>query len=403
MDLVWKLLKQHLSKLQFTGFFLANLLGMTIVLLGIQFYNDATKVFDGKEGFLKEDYFIVSKKVSTLSNTIFKQSTAFSADELEQMKEQTFVEKVGVFTPSSFKVRAGLNLMGISQMSTDMFFESVPDEFVDTDPKKWKYREGDHFIPIILPRDYLDLYNFGFAQSKNLPTISEGVATSVTLDINIRGNGRVDHFDGRIVGFTNRLNTLLVPQGFMDWANKTYAPGKKVENSRVILKVGNPADQNLAKYLQAHHYQTDNSKLNSSKTAFVLRMVLGIVTTVGIVICLLAFYILMLSIYLLIQKNSSKLEDLMLLGYSPADAARPYQKLSLALNAAVFLLAIVVVLLIRSTYTVKIGSYFPNYESASITATLLAGLGLLALVAVFNHMLIARKMTKIWGQKKQTT
>ena len=46
------------------------------------------------------------------------------------------------------------------------------------------------------------------------------------------------------------------------------------------------------------------------RTAFVLRMVLGIVTTVGIVICLLAFYILMLSIYLLIQKNSSKLEYL---------------------------------------------------------------------------------------------
>ena len=398
MNLVWKLLKQHISKPQFAGFFLANLVGMLIIMLGIQIYNDATKVFDGKEGFMKEDYLIISKKVSTLGNTIFKQSTSFRDDELAQLEEQEFVEKVGVFTPSNYKVRAGLNLMGFSQMSTDMFFESVPDEFVDTD-KKWGFKEGDHFIPIILPRDYLDLYNFGFAQSKNLPTISEGLATSVTLDITIRGNGKEDHYDGRIVGFTNRLNTLLVPQAFMEWANKTYAPGKKVEKSRTILKVGNPADQNLVKYLQNHNYQTDNSKLKASKTAYILRLCLVVVTAVGVVICLLAFYILMLSIYLLIQKNSNKLEDLMLLGYSPAEVARPYQTLSIVLNAAVLLLAIIAVLFIRNAYTGKLEAFFPNYEGAGLTTTLLVGVGLFVLVAVFNHILVAHKMKSIWNRK----
>ena len=398
MNLVWKLLKQHISKPQFAGFFLANLVGMLIIMLGIQIYNDATKVFDGKEGFMKEDYLIISKKVSTLGNTIFKQSTSFRDDELAQLEEQEFVEKVGVFTPSNYKVRAGLNLMGFSQMSTDMFFESVPDEFVDTD-KKWGFKEGDHFIPIILPRDYLDLYNFGFAQSKNLPTISEGLATSVTLEITIRGNGKEDHYDGRIVGFTNRLNTLLVPQAFMEWANKTYAPGKKVEKSRTILKVGNPADQNLVKYLQNHNYQTDNSKLKASKTAYILRLCLVVVTAVGVVICLLAFYILMLSIYLLIQKNSNKLEDLMLLGYSPAEVARPYQTLSIVLNAAVLLLAIIAVLFIRNAYTGKLEAFFPNYEGAGLTTTLLVGVGLFVLVAVFNHILVAHKMKSIWNRK----
>lgn len=398
MNLVWKLLKQHISKPQFAGFFLANLVGMLIILLGIQIYNDAIKVFDGKEGFMKEDYLIISKKVSTLGNTIFKQSTSFRDDELAQLEEQEFAEKVGVFTPSNYKVRAGLNLMGFSQMSTDMFFESVPDEFVDTD-KKWGFKEGDHFIPIILPRDYLDLYNFGFAQSKNLPTISEGLATSVTLDITIRGNGKEDHYDGRIVGFTNRLNTLLVPQAFMEWANKTYAPGKKVEKSRTILKVGNPADQNLVKYLQNHNYQTDNSKLKASKTAYILRLCLVVVTAVGVVICLLAFYILMLSIYLLIQKNSNKLEDLMLLGYSPAEVARPYQTLSIVLNAAVLLLAIIAVLFIRNAYTGKLEAFFPNYEGAGLTTTLLVGVGLFVLVAVFNHILVAHKMKSIWNRK----
>ena len=38
--LVWKLLRQHISIGQLSGFFLANIFGMLIVLLSVQFYKD---------------------------------------------------------------------------------------------------------------------------------------------------------------------------------------------------------------------------------------------------------------------------------------------------------------------------------------------------------------------------
>ena len=37
MRLVWKLLRQHISFSQLAGFFFANLCGMVIVLLSVQF------------------------------------------------------------------------------------------------------------------------------------------------------------------------------------------------------------------------------------------------------------------------------------------------------------------------------------------------------------------------------
>lgn len=40
MNLVWKLLRQHISIPQFVGFFFANLVGVATILLGVQFYND---------------------------------------------------------------------------------------------------------------------------------------------------------------------------------------------------------------------------------------------------------------------------------------------------------------------------------------------------------------------------
>lgn len=62
------------------------------------------------------------------------------------------------------------------------------------------------------------------------------------LEVELRGEGKRQHFEGRIVGFSDRLNTILVPQQFMDWANQTFAPEKTVGFSRLIVEAGNPAD-----------------------------------------------------------------------------------------------------------------------------------------------------------------
>ena len=61
---------------------------------------------------------------------------------------------------------------------------------------------------------------------------------------------------------------------------------------------------------------------------------------VGLFISILSFYILMLSIFLLLQKNTVKLENLLLIGYSPTQVATPYYILTVGLNVLVLLLAI---------------------------------------------------------------
>ena len=58
MNLVWKLLRQHISIPQFAGFAFANLFGMLIVLFGFQFYKDVLPVFTQEDSFMKADYLI---------------------------------------------------------------------------------------------------------------------------------------------------------------------------------------------------------------------------------------------------------------------------------------------------------------------------------------------------------
>lgn len=70
MNLVWKLLRAHLSPAQLIGFFFANLAGMVIVLLTLQIYLDLRPLFEGGDSFLKKDYLVVTKKVSTWGGII---------------------------------------------------------------------------------------------------------------------------------------------------------------------------------------------------------------------------------------------------------------------------------------------------------------------------------------------
>ena len=281
-----------------------------------------------------------------------------------------------------------------------MFFESVPDDFVDVESDAWHYREGSSDIPIILPKNYLDLYNFGYAQGKGLPKLSEGILGAMKLQIQIEGNGGHGDFDGRIVGFSSRLNTILVPEQFMQWANQQYANGDEAkEPTRLIVEVNNPTDERITSYLQAHDYETDEDKLDASKTTYILRIIVSIVMAVGIVISILSIYILMLSVFLLVQKNSTKLENLLLIGYSPTKVSFPYQALTVGLNALVLLLAVAVMLVVRSIYLEMFQNFFPDLEVPGILPTLCVGVLLLVMVSIFNIIAVYGKVMSIWKRK----
>ena len=397
--LVWKLLRQHISVGQLAGFFLANLFGMMIVLLSVQFYRDVLPVFTEGDSFMKKDYIIATKKISTLGSFAGKSNT-FSKDEIKDLKAQPFTKGVGAFTPSLFKVSAGLGMQeaGI-RLSTEMFFESVPDEYVDVSLEKWHFDEDARVIPIIIPRNYLNLYNFGFAQSRSLPKLSEGLMSLVQMDIMMRGNGRVEQYKGNIVGFSNRLNTILVPQSFMDWANKNFAPEKEAEPSRLIVEVKNPTDTAITDYFQQKNYETEGNNLDAGKTTYFLRLITAIVMGVGLFISILSFYILMLSIYLLVQKNTTKLENLLLIGYSPWRVGLPYQVLTVGMNVLVLLLAIGLLTWLRGYYLDMILLLFPQMEEASLWPACALGVVLCVAVSVLNVCAIQHKVMAIWRHK----
>jgi hypothetical protein len=390
-----KLLRQNLSIPQLLGYSFTALAGMTLIFVAFGFSRDIKPLFSStSDGLFKSEYMIVTKKISVLS-AISSKTTIFSDNEIREIETQQFIKSIHHFTPCNYSVFAYLETSGnIPSFSTEMFFESVPDKILDGAGNDWKWNEEDKFIPVIIPRDYLALYNFGFAGSRGLPQISENIVKTVKFKVSIKGKGKNDIFTGRIIGFSDYLNTILVPQEFMDWANKNFGETEPVRKSKLIIEVKNPAAPEIAEFFATKNYDIKENKGEQGKLSYFLKIIITVISIIGLLVLLPAMGLMFLSINLLIYKNRKTLGNLILLGYSRKELSKPYSILVSALNASVGSIAFACFIIVRGIYLSRLKVL--NIENTSVDIWTIGFVLLFILgVSFINISWIRKKIEKI--------
>ena len=400
MNLLRKLLSHNINALQLAGFALANLLGMTIVVLAVQFFFDVRPLFNEGDGLMAPTRIVVAKRISSL-RTLTKKPPLFTADDIDDLRRQPFVQRVDTFLSSQYEVMAavGIQSMGAT-FSTEMFFEAVPDACIDIDHSKWTDDTASDTLPIILPKNYLNLYNFGYAGARGMPTFSENIVGKLPIRLLLSGPHGEWHKIGKVVGFSKRLNTILVPLAFMQRANNELVGMDNPPPSRLIVTVHNPADERIATYLSENNYETETSDDDTSRTAGMMRWVIIAVLAIGLCITALAFYVLLLSIFLLLQKHTDKIDTLLLTGYPIHVVARFYHRLALWLNLIIMLASVGIALWIRHTYISRFIQWLERYEAPSPSPLLITAVMLFAVVCTLNITAIRRKVRAIWSKHR---
>lgn len=396
MNIADRLLRKNTSPARIAGFVLSNFLGLAIILGGLQFYIDARSIWEDDDSFIRSDYMVINKRVT--SENTFGGATGFSAAEREDIEKQPWVKRVAPFSTADYRVSASLMQQGRG-LSTHMFFESIPGDFVDVPASQWHWREGDDEIPVIISKDYLTLYNFGFASSAGLPQMSEGLMSGIPLTLTLRSDDgmRSVQFHGRVAGYSNRLNTILVPQEFMDWSNARLGMGKEKDPSRLIIEVSSPGDVAIKDYMAAHDYEIAGDK-SATSASFLLRVVVGIVLAIGVVITVLSFFILLLSISLLMEKNRDKLHSLLMLGYDVRTVGAPYRRIVILASAGALVIATGCVFILRAFYLPALKGL--EAEPGSVWLMLAIGMALTVAIILFNLLSISRKVVLAWRVKR---
>jgi hypothetical protein len=392
---VWILLKKNISKGQFIGYSLANIVGLSIILVGILFYNDSQTSHSNKDIFFSNEYIVLSKKVDGIGLS----PISFSPDEINDLEKQSWVKQIGRFTSSQFAVNGSVDLGG-KRLSTYLFFESVPDDFFDVKPSKWNFTPEKKFVPVILSKDYLTLYNFGFATPQGLPQISEEFIADIPITLRLTGNDmQTKEFRASIVGFSSRLNTIAVPQKFMDWANKEFAPTETQQQtpSRLIVKIDRLGAAEMKQYLEEREIEISGDKAETGNISSFLSIVSTVVTTNGFVICILAMFILVLSIFLLLLKNKDVLRNLMLLGYHPNQVAKYYETILVIVNTIITIIALCITLFSRTLWNSGLEQI--DLGGASILPTMIFAIVYFVGITCIDIYIIRRRMMNIWKGK----
>jgi len=343
-----RLLRHNLRPAQLIGFVLANLLGGIILLVGVQAYTDFDRFMAADEGLLSGGQLVITKPVSggTTIGTLLGLQNGFSQRDIDELQSQPGVNEVGTFVSAQCQVR-GIIALGSLHMQTDMFLEAVPDAFVDVKVDGssgrfhgWSASTDDRCIPIILPRNYLNLYNYGYASTRGLPQLSEGLASSFPLHLQLIGSSETRTYEARIVGFSNRINTILAPADFIAEANIRFGSSqeKTLPSRLVVATQAQQASNELLSYLERKGYVIEGNA-DAIRMQSLVHGILYVISAVGIAITTLAFFLLAICISLLTERNRQRIATLYAIGYPLRRIALPYQLLVLVLDVVVWSLS----------------------------------------------------------------
>lgn len=398
MRYVFRILWQDHSRAHLIWAFLGTLAGFVLLLSGIQFYLDFKSILQVNRDLLDPEYIVINKNVG-IGQTLGLGRPGFSEEEIEEIARQPFAERVAPFISNEFPVSAYTENERFPDFYTELFFEAIPDEYVDVKSEAWRWDPEAGVIPVIIPQDYLNLYNFGFAQSQGLPQIPKGVISMINFRIRLRGEGRgnFDDYRGRIVGFSNRISSILVPHDFLQWANEKYGYFTKAEPSRVIIESRDPTDPAIIKFIEDKGYDTIREKLKSSRLNIILKLILSFLVVLAGIIIGLAFMVFLLSLQLMISRSARKIRRLHLLGFHYREISRPYIYLLLLLMAGVTALSLLATGILTRHFSGMAGEW--NLELSSRLHGIVFGtsLGLITLIFIANTaaiLLSTRKLCK---------
>ena len=238
------------------------------------------------------------------------------------------------------------------------------------------------------------MYNFGFATSQGLPQVSEGLFTKIPFQL-ILGKGENQHvYQARIVDFTTKINTILVPENFLQWANEKYAHQSNTEPSRIIVETKSQGDENSASYFESHNFDINKDELKNGELTYYLKLAFTLVLFIGLIIVFAAIWLMIINFQLMIENNKHKTKDLFLIGYNINQLAKPYLKFSIIFMLISYLISIPMVYFILNMINAKVGK-FMSTEQSHIWEVI--GFGLIVVIVLFiiNKIILTQSIKKI--------
>lgn len=309
-----KLLFRHQDKRQLIIAIIGSFLGMTFLITSIHYLIKVNEFGEGAD-ILGPNTIIVQKKV-TSSNTLNIAKTDFTPREIELIKAESFIIDVKPVITNNFDVSLETDDPLVPRFRTDVFIQTLDKDFLDVQSKDWHWDPNDTIVPIIMPREFLVMLNT-FASASGIGQVSDEVAKDIRFRFTLKSEDKKEWVTARIIGFTNSVSSILVPESFMTWANNRYAPGKENKITQIMIS-GQESEFGLVEnMLKTRHLESKNAQMVAGRLKSMVGTLILIVLGISVIAVFLSGLVLIQYLQLLLSKNTYEVRTLLRLGFHP--------------------------------------------------------------------------------------
>ena len=361
-------------------------IGVLLLLLAQQLYIDIQALVKQtsirKNGF---DYISITKQIT---NENMGRDNRFSPADLDSLRQQSFIQGAAPLTSNRFEVvaTAGDQI----PFASDIFLEALDNEFIDTVPPGFDWQPGQAAVPLIFSSDFLEMYNV-FAPSYGLPQLSMETASNVVIGLRCEGQKGGATFRAQIVAFSDRINSLLAPKEFLDWANLEFEGLPSANASRVYLKTTDANNPDLLQHLTQKSYRVNKEKTAFGRSKQILQGVIAGLGIFGVLVVALALLLFSFYLQLMVARSRDNLQLLLTIGYRPDWLSKQVARRFIPVYLAVVSAALAATQLMQYGFHQFVMYNRPElsswlHPSVWVTAIVLTGL------SIFTNMRMVRKL-----------
>jgi hypothetical protein len=316
-----RLLFQHQDRKQLTIAFAGAFLGMTFLISAIHYLIKVNEFGKGAD-ILGPNTLIVQKKVSN-SSSLNLNKMDFSNREIQKIRKEPYIEDAQPVISNNFDVSFETADPLVPRFRTDVFIQTVDPKFLDVKTKKWQWKEGDEFVPIIMPREFLVMLNT-FMSASGIPPVSDDLAMDVKFKFKLKDESKNEYVDARIIGFTNEVSSILVPEKFMEYGNAKFTAARDKKITQLMISGKESEFGKLESLLKKRGLESKNSQMLVGRLKSVVGTLFLVVLGISIIAVFASGLVLIQYMQLLMSRNAYEVRTLMRIGHHPTSIVQSF-------------------------------------------------------------------------------
>jgi len=366
--------------------------GVLLLFCSIQMLVNVHELLKGnvirKNGY---DYISITKKI-TLENVADYETSYFNQQEIDELKTRSFIADVAPLVSTQFQLE--LIVPGVFTTPTTLYVEGLRTDFIDTVPSNFQWHKEGDTIRLIISSQFFEVFN-ALARSNGMAQISTQMAANINAQLICHSPDTAATYQAKWSAFSDRINTVLAPVEFVEWANEKFGGHKADHFARLYLKTKDAENKELLQYLDSKSYKVnkDKTKLGGAKQAMD-----GIFTGLavfGLLVVILALMLFSFYLQLVVAKSKESLQLLLAIGYSPKWLSKNLSKRYIPVYISIILFALALAELMQWGFHQRIMFNRPELSSIIDWKVVATAIFLMLLSIVANYNLLKRLLKKL--------